>query len=189
MRTLISSLPLAGILLFAACESAEHEHAEHNDPMAGMHAEMMKADSAAKAQEAMAARIIDLFNSHNMEGLEALMNDDFVDHQQDPSITTTGMQGAKDYLNMIFTAYPDFKQEIVSMSTTGDKTFIHLRMTGTNSGPWGAMPATNKAMDVMGCDVIRFANGKASEHWGYMEEMKMMTQLGLIPPPDAPKKK
>lgn len=188
MRTLLSSLPLAGILLFAACESAEHEKAEHNDPMAAMHAEMMKADSAAQAQEAMAVKITELFNNHDLTGLEELMNTDFVDHQQDPSIKTTGIQGAKDFLGMMFTAFPDFKQEIISMSTTGDMTFMHIRMTGTNSGPWGEMPATNKVMDVMGCDVIRFANGKASEHWGYMEEVKMMTQLGMMPPPEAPKK-
>ena len=62
-------------------------------------------------------------------------------------------------------------------------------MIGTNTGPWGEMPATGKVMDVMGCDVMRFENGKAAEHWGYMEEAKMMMQLGLMPPPAAPEKK
>jgi len=189
MRTLLSSLPLAGILLFAACESAEHERTEHNDPMAAMHTEMMKADSMAQAQEAMVNAINDRFNSNNMEGIEDLMTADFVDHQMDPSIKTTGVQSVKDLLAMYHTAFPDVKQEILGMATKGDRTYFQIHITGTNSGPWGEMPATGKTMDVMGCDVIRFANGKAAEHWGYMEEAKMMTQLGLMPPPAEPKKK
>ena len=47
-----------------------------------------------------------------------------------------------------------------------------------------------QTLDVMGCDVFRFENGKAAEHWGYMEDMKMMQQLGLMPAPGAvPEKK
>lgn len=124
----------------------------------------------------MAVRITEQFNDHNSEGLEEMMNADCVDHQQDPSIKTTGIQGAKDLLGMMFTVFPAFKQEVISMSTNGYMTFTHIRMTWTNSGPLGEMPATGKAMDVMGCDVIRFENGKASEQWGCVEEMKMMTQ-------------
>ena len=191
MRTLLSSSPLPGILLFAACESAEHEsaeHAEQHDAMSAMHAEMMKADSMAMAQEAMVIRINDLFNGTDPSGLEDVMTADFVDHQMDPSITSTGMQSVKDLLAMYHTAFPDIKQEIVSMATKGDRTYFHVHLTGTNTGPWGEMPATGKAIDVMGCDVIRFQDGKAAEHWGYLEDMKMMTQLGLMPPPAEPKK-
>ncbi|MBK9598329.1 MAG: ester cyclase [Flavobacteriales bacterium] len=189
MHALLSTLPIAGILLFAACENAEHEKAEHHDPMNAMHAEMMKTDSAAKAQEAMVTAINDRFNSNNMEGIEDLMTADVVDHQMDPSIKTTGIQSIKDLLNMYHTAFPDVKQEILGMATKGDRTYFQIHMTGTNTGPWGDMPATGKVMDVMGCDVMRFENGKAAEHWGYTEEAKMMMQLGLMPPPAAPKKK
>ena len=43
----------------------------------------------------------------------------------------------------------------------------------------GAMQATNKAIDVNGVDIVKFADGKGVEHWGYTEESKMMKQLGL----------
>lgn len=177
-----SSFPLI-LLLLTACGSG----GDHHDAAMAEHLAMMKADSAAKAQltaqEATARAIIDLVNSKGTEGIENLMSEDFVDHQQDPSITTTGIQGAKDMFTLLHTAYPDFKQEVLAMSTTGDRTFIHLRMTGTNTGAWGAMPATGKTMDVLGVDILRFEDGKAVEHWGYMEEMKMMTQLGMMPAP------
>ena len=54
-------------------------------------------------------------------------------------------------------------------------------MTGTNSGPFMGMPATNKKVDIMGIDWIKWENGKFTDHWGAMEDMKMMTQLGMMP--------
>ena len=62
-----------------------------------------------------------------------------------------------------------------------DMVIAHYTMTGMNSGPMGEMPATNKSVNVNGVDIVRFENGKAVEHWGYWEEMKMMQQLGMMP--------
>lgn len=161
--------------------------------MMDQHLAMMKADSAAKAsaaaQEATVKAIFDAINNGKVDEFDNLMAENMIENQKDPSITSTGRQGAKDMINMVRTAYPDYKQEILALSTSGDRTYIHLRMTGTNTGPWGEMPATGKAMDVMGVDVIRFENGVAAEHWGYMEEVKMMTQLGMMPGSGAEAKK
>ncbi len=189
-RNFLGTVPFLALLVVAGCGGAGHEP----DPAMAKHMEMMKADSAADAQmaaqEAAVKSIIDVLNSGSMEGLDKVMAADIVDHQQDPTVTTTGLQGAKDMFAMVRTAYPDFKQEILGMSTSGDRTYIHFRMTGTNTGPWGDMPATGKTTDVMGVDIFRFQDGKCAEHWGYMEEMKMMTQLGLMPAPgEEPKKK
>ena len=155
-----------------------------NDAHAKAHADMMAADSAAKAQvaaqEANARAIFEMFNTGDLSELENLASADFVDHQKPPEITSTGLQAVRDMLAMYRTSMPDVHQEWISSATSGDLTFIHFRLTGTNTGPWGEMPATGKAMDVHGVDVIRFQDGKAVEHWGYMEEMKMMEQLGLM---------
>jgi predicted ester cyclase len=47
------------------------------------------------------------------------------------------------------------------------------------------MPPTNKQIHIDDIDVIRVVDGKAAEHWGFAEEMKMMQQLGLMPAPGA----
>ncbi len=180
----LSAIPITALLLLASCGGGQTE-----SPMASEHTAMMKADSAADAaaaaQETMAREMGEIFATGNVDALETLLNDNFVDHQQDASITATGIEGARQMVSLVHTAFPDYKQEVVSVSTTGDRTFVHLRMMGTNTGPWGDSPATGKAMDVMAVDILRFENGKVSEHWGYMEEMKMMQQLGLMPDPAA----
>jgi predicted ester cyclase len=46
------------------------------------------------------------------------------------------------------------------------------------------MPATGKAIDVQLIDIIRFGDdGLAHEHWGVMDAMTMMQQLGAVPEP------
>jgi predicted ester cyclase len=44
------------------------------------------------------------------------------------------------------------------------------------------MPATGKAIDVKLIDIIRFGDdGLAVEHWGVIDMLTMMQQLGAIP--------
>ncbi|MCB0792748.1 MAG: ester cyclase [Flavobacteriales bacterium] len=178
---------LSGLLLLAACGGPPP------DPMAAKNAAAVKADSAAKAmvaaQEETFRKIFEMFNTGNTEGIEDLVAADFVDHQQPPEITTTGIQGARDVIAYFRSVMPDLHQEMIRTATNGDISFVHYHMSGTFTGPMGEMPPNGKKMDVMGVDVVRFADGKMVEHWGYIEEMKMMQQLGMMPPPDAAAKK
>jgi predicted ester cyclase len=49
------------------------------------------------------------------------------------------------------------------------------------------MPASGRSIDVQLIDIIRFGDdGLAREHWGVFDQMKMMQQLGAVPPPGAP---
>ena len=40
---------------------------------------------------------------------------------------------------------------------------------------------TSKSFTVSAIDIIRFADGKAVEHWGNQDDLGMMQQLGVIP--------
>ena len=44
------------------------------------------------------------------------------------------------------------------------------------------MPATGRPVDIQVIDIVRFGDdGRALEHWGVMEELKMLQQLGVVP--------
>jgi predicted ester cyclase len=43
------------------------------------------------------------------------------------------------------------------------------------------IPPTGKRMSINVIDIIGMANGQGVEHWGVMDQMTMMQQLGLIP--------
>ena len=140
-------------------------------------------NDATEKNKAAMTKVMEVFNSGNMEGMENYVAENMIEHQPDPMIKTTGLQGLKDAITMYRAAFPDMKFTSLGMVAEGDLVINHINMKGNNTGPMGDMPATNKSMDVNGVDVVRFENGKAVEHWGYWEEMKMMTQLGLMPPP------
>lgn len=184
-----SFLLLVPLVLATACTAPGGQ----GTPITAQQKATLAADSSTKAnaatQEAATRRMYDMFNTGNLDSLADYMGDDVVDHQMDPSIKSTGLQAVHDLVAMYRTAMPDFHQEILAISTTGDRTWLQLRLTGTNTVPLSTTPATGKAVDVMGIDMLRFEHGKAVEHWGYMEEMKMMQQLGLMPAPDTAAKK
>jgi predicted ester cyclase len=44
------------------------------------------------------------------------------------------------------------------------------------------MPATGKAVDIQLIDIFVFADdGRVREHWGVIDLMTMMQQLGVVP--------
>jgi hypothetical protein len=59
----------------------------------------------------------------------------------------------------------------------------HQTTTGTNQGEFMGAPATGKSIEVSEIHIVRIVNGKAVEHWGLMEDMAMMQQLGLMVAP------
>lgn len=142
-------------------------------------------DAQAKNKEAM-LKVMDMFSTGNIEGMENYVADNMVDHSPDPRVKSTGIQSLKDAIAMYRSSFPDLKMTSIAMVAEGDMVIHHFNMTGTNTGTMGeGMPATNKSVNVNGVDIVRFENGKGVEHWGYWEESKFMIQLGLMPDPAA----
>jgi len=57
-----------------------------------------------------------------------------------------------------------------------------VRFTGTNRGEFMGMPATGKRVDAQLIDIFRFGNdGRVHEHWGVMDALALMQQLGAVP--------
>jgi predicted ester cyclase len=56
-----------------------------------------------------------------------------------------------------------------------------MTWTGTHEGDFMGIPPTGKRMSINVIDIIGMANGQGVEHWGVMDQMTMMQQLGLIP--------
>ncbi|MFZ1688386.1 MAG: ester cyclase [Flavobacteriales bacterium] len=184
-------LTLPAIAGLVSCTAPSNPEA---DKMMADHMAMMKADSTAKANETVCMdcfkKVYAMFETGNSDGIETCVADNMVEHTPAPGLTTTGIQGLKDVIAMNHVAFPDMKMTVLSSAVVGDMGYVHFNQKGTNTGAMGpGMPATGKAIDINGVDVVRFENNKAVEHWGYWENEKMMQQLGLMPPPGGEAKK
>ncbi len=176
---LVLALPLAAFL--CSCGGPNPER----DTLMAEHKAQMAADSAEQAEvehmKQTAQRFLEMWFSSKTEGIEEIVGEKFVSNIPMPGVSSTGIQQLKDMIAKSSTAFTDNKTEEMHLITEGDRVVMHYRWKGVNTGSMGeGMPATNKPIDVHTVDVLRFENGKVVEHWGYMEEFKMMEQLGMM---------
>jgi steroid delta-isomerase-like uncharacterized protein len=114
---------------------------------------------------------------------DEIMAPDFVEHEQLPPGIPIGREGVKVLTTMLRSAFPDFKATIDDIVAESDKVVIRMTWSGTHKGEFMGMPATGKRMSIGVIDIIRVSRGKVVEHWGQMDAMGMMQQLGAIPAP------
>jgi predicted ester cyclase len=84
---------------------------------------------------------------------------------------------------MLRSAFPDFKATIKQLIAEGDKVVLYMTWTGTQKGEFMGVPPTGKSISIDVIDIMRIAEGQFVEHWGVMDQMAMMQQLGVIPEP------
>ncbi len=178
-NSLLITLPLVALLF--SCGGSNPEH----DKMMAEHKAMMTAESAKHAEmdrmKQTAQRFLDQWFSGKTDGIEEIVAENFKSNIPMPGVNSTGIQQLKDMMAFSSSAFTDNTMEDMHLIADGDRVAAHYRWKGVNTGSMGeGMPATNKPIDVHTVDVLRFENGKVVEHWGYMEEMKMMEQLGMM---------
>jgi len=121
------------------------------------------------------------FNKGNLDALDELFAPNFVEHQDGfvpPDIT-----GVKKVIAGLRTPYPDLKLTIEEMIASGDKTWARIIARGTHQAPFMGRPPTGKSFTITVIDICRFEQGKIVEHWGVADQLGLMRQLGLFPPP------
>jgi steroid delta-isomerase-like uncharacterized protein len=129
-------------------------------------------------------RCYDLINAGEIDGFGELLADDFVEHEETPGLAPT-KDGVQDLFRMYRAAFPDLRLEPEDFIASGDKVVTRVRVTGTNTGDFLGMPATGKSIDVQLIDIVRFGDdGLGHEHWGVVDVMTMMQQLGAVPVPE-----
>jgi steroid delta-isomerase-like uncharacterized protein len=126
-------------------------------------------------------RIYDLLNAGDINGFGDLMAADVVEHEELPGLEPT-KEGIKEFFRAYLAAFPDLRMEAQDVLASGDKVVARVKATGTNQGDFMGMAATGKSVDVQLIDIMRFGDdGLVHEHWGVMDSLTMMQQLGVIP--------
>jgi len=133
------------------------------------------------ANAAKLERMYDLINVGDVDGFIDYLSDDFVDHETGPGIPPT-KEGARQLFNVLVAAFPDLRFDIEDVLESGDKVVARARVTGDHKGNFFGVPASGKRIDVEAIDIIRFGDdGSVKEHWGVMDMMSMMQQVGAMP--------
>ena len=123
----------------------------------------------------------EIFNGGNLDLIEELFADDYVEHAAPPPLPPT-RESVRTFVAALRAAFPDIHLETLRQWEDGDTHIGWIRSSGTMTGDFLDMPASNKSATWDEIHIARFADGKISEHWAVIDQLGMLTQLGFIPP-------
>lgn len=124
----------------------------------------------------------EIIEGGNLDLIDELTVDDFVDHEQALPGQPPGKDGVRFFVNAVRTAFPDIKVKAIEPTLAdGNMEACHVIMTGTHNGDMAGVPATGNSVEFDGTDIIRVADGKVAEHWGTTNNLSLMQQIGAIP--------
>jgi steroid delta-isomerase-like uncharacterized protein len=94
----------------------------------------------------------------------------------DPNLS---VEGFKQMISGLLSAFPDLRFTVEDQIVAGDKVATRWIAEGTNSGPFGTVPATGRRVRINGLILDRVAGGKVVERWEQWDQGGLMQQLGL----------
>jgi len=124
-------------------------------------------------------RIYQAINSQDLDALDGLFSDDYLDHAEGHR----GVEPFKQQMRMFRAAFPDLSISIDDTVEAGDRIATRTTVTGTHTGDLMGIPPTQRPVVVSAVDIARFVDGKAVERWGGLDTFSLMVQLGVIPVP------
>lgn len=119
--------------------------------------------------------VTNAFSSGDPAGIDSVVADDFIDHTDKGDLK--GKDSLKAMIISMHDSFKDMKTESINTAANGDYVYGWRRYTGTSDGSMG-MP--KGPYDMQTIELVKFANGKAVEHWAFMEMQDMME---MMPPP------
>ena len=139
--------------------------------------------STAQNKELVRQMVEKVFNLGNVSQADEFLAPDFAEREELPPGISRDREGVKQLTTMLRSAFPDFKATIDDIVAEGDKVVIRQTWSGSHKGEFMGIPPTGRSVSFGVIDIIRIADGKFVEHWGQMDSMSLMQQLGAIPAP------
>ena len=138
--------------------------------------------------KAMVQRIHAEVSKGNMGIFDEVLSPDYVRHCQAMPPESQELHGTDQFKAFIvdfLTAVPDCNDSVLFVIAENDMVAYVTKMTGTQTGPMGELPASGKEFTLTNIVIHRIEDGKIAETWVSWDNVAMLTQLGFFPPPPA----
>jgi len=126
-----------------------------------------------------------VWNKGDFSVLDTLISPDANDHSTvggKPKMEK-GSASFRAIVSMFRNAMPDIKLTIDDEVYAGDRVVHRWTLTGTDTGGMMGMPPSGKQLTFTGITTVRMADGKIVERWANVDELGLLQQLGIAPPP------
>jgi predicted ester cyclase len=126
---------------------------------------------------------LEVFVQGRFDVVDEVVAPDSREHGGLPPGVPPGREGLKAIARATRSAFPDLKCTIDLQVAEGDLVASKITYTGTMKGELWGMPATGKQATWTESHFVRIKDGKATDHWGDIDQLGMLRQLGLAPAP------
>ena len=123
--------------------------------------------------KAMVRRLVEGINAGDIEGIV------------DELFAPRAARRVKRLFSEFYSAFPDWREEIVELVAEGNTIAGRFRCSGTHQGEFLGESPTGKRMEVDEVFFFRVEDGMFVYFWGLEDSLGRMRQLGLLPPPDS----
>ena len=123
-----------------------------------------------------------MINQGNLDAIENVVDHGFIDHipQPVPGQPTQGPDAMHWFGKTARTAIPDLEVSVEDVVASGDKVVTRVTWRGTQQGPLLGADPTGKGLCFTGIDISRVSGGKILEHWGQVDVLAVLSQLGFF---------
>jgi steroid delta-isomerase-like uncharacterized protein len=132
--------------------------------------------------KATVAAFVDAVNRQDWPAVADLTTPDFTRHQNvDPPSVRTRYELIA-FLQTEARTFPDAHERINFLVCENDHVAAHLTFRGTQSGPLGAFPASDRSYQADFICIFRVTGGQVAESWVAWDGLHMIERLGLHAP-------
>ena len=125
---------------------------------------------------------LEILNKSNFGLIDEIYSPTYVEHTPQPGVPPT-REGFKQTVVELKKAFPDLYYTIDDAIESGDRIVHRLTASGTMKGDFAGMPATGKHATWTEIHIGKVVNGRLTEHWGVVDQLSMLVQLGVVPSP------
>ncbi|MBI2950248.1 MAG: ester cyclase [Verrucomicrobia bacterium] len=134
--------------------------------------------------KALVQAFVQAVNQQDWKRLDELVAPDFVRHSStfgQPPIRSRDQ--LREFLVGEFGTFPDAQETIHFLVAEGDKVAVHSHFHGTQRGPMGSFPPSDRVLSADFINIYRIADGRIAEAWVEWDCLNGLIQLGHLAAP------
>jgi steroid delta-isomerase-like uncharacterized protein len=130
-----------------------------------------------ETNKALVLRLIDEAQCKgNLDVVDELLSDDFVDHTPLPGVPPT-RAGIRMLFGYLRSAFPDLQVHVQEQIAEGEKVATRKVFTGTHRGEFLGVAPTSRVITFEVIDILTVRDGKIAEHRVILDQAALQAQL------------
>ncbi|WP_042388079.1 ester cyclase [Streptacidiphilus melanogenes] len=139
-------------------------------------------DTIEKNKQTVTAFIDALFTRGDLSAVDTYLAEDFVNHDP-PMGVGTDREGMRAAGALFRQAFPDWHSDRGLLVGEGELVVEQFTASGTQQGEVMGVAGDGRTVVLKGINIFRVRQGRIVERWGRLDDLGLLSQLGLVPAP------